>query len=256
MTTSNGRSGEGRRAQRSAGQWLIGLLIVLALAASVLMVINDDMSLAGSLAVIAALWAAVIAAILVTKFRRQAEGAEAKSRDLRLVYELQLEREIAARRQYELDVESTIRREVADEANHELVDLKHQIASLRASLEVLLGGPLPDQGIALGNERVRQLGAGFGGHMPDDLRAAQDFAATAPARQDARSSTANADPNEMTEVIPVVTDDEPLSGEFEAVDYPAYGSSDAGQTGPHQAYSQVQDQEEYPREFNPVAYAQ
>lgn len=61
------------------------------------MVINDDMSLAGSLAVIAALWAAVIAAILVTKFRRQAEGAEAKSRDLRLVYELQLEREIAAR---------------------------------------------------------------------------------------------------------------------------------------------------------------
>lgn len=97
MTTSNGRSGEGRRAQRSAGQWLIGLLIVLALAASVLMVINDDMSLAGSLAVIAALWAAVIAAILVTKFRRQAEGAEAKSRDLRLVYELQLEREIAAR---------------------------------------------------------------------------------------------------------------------------------------------------------------
>ncbi len=242
MMTSNGRSGEGRRAQRSAGQWLIGLLIALALAASVLMVINDEMSLAGSLAVIAALWAAVIAAILVTKFRRQAEGAEAKSRDLRLVYELQLEREIAARRQYELDVESTIRREVADEANHELYDLRQQIASLRAGLEVLLGGPLPDQGIALPNERVRQLGTG--GYVPDDgLRAAQDFAATAPSRYDSHpSSTTNADPNEMTEVIPVVTDDEPVSAEFAAVDHPAYAQHDADpdtgqQEYPHQAYS-------------------
>ena len=39
----------------------------------------------------------MIAAILVTRYRRQAESAESKSRDLRLVYELQLEREIAAR---------------------------------------------------------------------------------------------------------------------------------------------------------------
>ncbi len=248
MTTSNGRSGEGIRAQRSAGQWLIGLLIVLALAASVLMVINDDMSLAGSLAVIAALWAAVIAAILVTKFRRQAEGAEAKSRDLRLVYELQLEREIAARRQYELDVESTIRREVADEANHELIDLKHQIASLRASLEVLLGGPLPDQGIALPNERVRQLGSG---RMADDLLASQDFAATVPSWQDSRPSTANAHPEEMTEVIPVVAEEEPQSGGFSGTGYPAFGQSGSDVTGDRPAYSAGG----YPREFTPAANA-
>ena len=44
------------------------------------------------------------------------------------------------------------------------------MASLRASLEVLLGGP-PDQGIALPNERVRQLGSG---RMADDLLASQD----------------------------------------------------------------------------------
>ncbi|MCH5643769.1 DUF6779 domain-containing protein [Gordonia sp. ABSL49_1] len=240
MTTSNGRSTEPRRSGRSVGQWLLGLLIVLALAASILMVFTDQLSIPGSLAVIAALWAAVIGAILVTKFRRQAESAEAKSRDLRLVYELQLEREIAARRQYELDVETTIRREVSAEANEELSELKAQVLALRSSLEMLIGEPLPDQRTALPNEKMRELASGLGsgygdsgfgdpgfrgspfgagapdygrssGFADDDALAARDFAATAPAGDDGRHIDKVVDPNEMTEVIPVVIDD-PLSG--------------------------------------------
>ncbi|MBM7276783.1 hypothetical protein JTZ10_03340 [Gordonia rubripertincta] len=229
MTTSNGRSADSRRSSRSAAQWLLGLLIVLALAASVLMVFTDRLSILGSLAVIAALWAAVIGAILVTKFRRQAESAEAKSRDLRLVYELQLEREIAARRQYELDVETTIRKEITAESNEELSELKAQVLALRSSLEMLLGEPLPDQRAALSSEKMRELASGlsgahagsfggeFGGVPPyrstyddDGLRAARDFAATAPTADDGRH-TGPVDPNEMTEVIPVITDD-PISG--------------------------------------------
>ncbi|MEO9327987.1 DUF6779 domain-containing protein [Gordonia aurantiaca] len=229
MTTSNGRSADTRRSRRSAAQWLLGLLIVLSLAASVLMVFTDRLSITGSLAVISALWAAVIGAILVTKFRRQAESAEAKSRDLRLVYELQLEREIAARRQYELDVETTIRKEITAEANEELSELKAQVLALRSSLEMLLGEPLPDQRAALSNEKLRELASGlsgsgagshagaFGGVPPygpgyddDGVLAARDFAATAPVADDGRHSD-SVDPNEMTEVIPVVTDD-PISG--------------------------------------------
>ncbi|GAA1482743.1 hypothetical protein GCM10009624_31830 [Gordonia sinesedis] len=240
------------------GQWLLGLLIVLAIAASILMVFTDNLSITGTLAVIAALWAAVIGAILVTRFRRQAESAESKSRDLRLVYELQLEREIAARRQYELDVEASIRREVSAEANQELADLKSQVLSLRASLEQLLGGPLPDERVALPNEKLRELASGLGGASaatgpggygessgygggtsdaqrysaagfgtdsgfgggyatPDDgLVANRDFAATAPApdtgRHIPRDTSRDADPNELTEVIPVVAGDDPLSG--------------------------------------------
>ncbi|SDU81370.1 DUF6779 domain-containing protein [Gordonia westfalica] len=230
MTTSNGRSADSRRSSRSAAQWLLGLLIVLALAASVLMVFTDRLSILGSLAVIAALWAAVIGAILVTKFRRQAESAEAKSRDLRLVYELQLEREIAARRQYELDVETTIRKEVTAESNEELSELKAQVLALRSSLEMLLGEPLPDQRAALSSEKMRELASGLSGTKPgspfggefggvppysstyddDGLLAARDFAATAPTSDDGRHID-SVDPNEMTEVIPVVTDD-PISG--------------------------------------------
>ncbi|MBD0863399.1 hypothetical protein IA539_19685 [Gordonia sp. zg691] len=237
MTTSNGRSADSRRSSRSAAQWLLGLLIVLALVASILMVFTDRLSITGSLAVIAALWAAVIGAILVTKFRRQAESAEAKSRDLRLVYELQLEREIAARRQYELDVETTIRKEVTAESNEELSELKAQVLALRSSLEMLLGEPLPDQRAALSSEKMRELASGldddpraggrtrkrpfggeFGGVPPygsayadDGVLAARDFAATAPTADDGRH-TGQVDPNEMTEVIPVITDDDPLSG--------------------------------------------
>ncbi|NDZ93445.1 hypothetical protein G3I13_23080 [Streptomyces sp. SID6673] len=225
MTTSNGRSTESRRSGRSVGQWLLGLLIVLALVASILMVFTDQLSVSGSLAVIAALWAAVIGAILVTKFRRQAETAESKSRDLRLVYELQLEREIAARRQYELDVETTIRKEVSAESNEELAELKQQVLALRSSLEMLLGESLPEQRTALPNEKLRELASGIGGERPstsstygqsfgtdDSVLAARDFAATAPAAAAGRHVPADVDPNEMTEVIPVITDDDPMSG--------------------------------------------
>ncbi|MEE3853251.1 DUF6779 domain-containing protein [Gordonia sp. LSe1-13] len=240
MTTSNGRSTEPRRSGRSVGQWLLGLLIVLAIAASILMVFTDQLSISGSLAVIAALWAAVIGAILVTKFRRQAESAEAKSRDLRLVYELQLEREIAARRQYELDVETTVRKEVSAEANQELADLKAQVLALRSSLEMLLGESLPEHRAALPNEKLRELasgigqpegyGHGFGGYGTDDsVRAAQDFARTAPATDIGgrvpQRDMADVDPNEMTEVIPVITDDAPISGRI-ATEVPDAGVDD------------------------------
>lgn len=247
MTTSNGRSADTRRSRRSAAQWLLGLLIVLSLAASILMVFTDRLSITGSLAVISALWAAVIGAILVTKFRRQAESAEAKSRDLRLVYELQLEREIAARRQYELDVETTIRKEVTAEANEELSELKAQVLALRSSLEMLIGEPLPDQRAALSNEKLRELASGlsgtgasthgtsFGGVPPyepgyhdDGVLAARDFAATAPAADDGRHAEP-VDPNEMTEVIPIITDD-PISGRI-ATEVPLQ-DADRPVTGP------------------------
>ena len=66
---------------------MLGLLLALAIGASIAMMFSNSRSIAASLAVISALWAAVIGAILVTKFRRQADSAESKARDLRLVYE-------------------------------------------------------------------------------------------------------------------------------------------------------------------------
>lgn len=162
---------------------MIGALLVLAVAASILMIFTaKNMPIAAALAVVAALWAGVIAAILVTRYRRQADAAEAKSRDLRLVYELQLEREITARRQYEMGVEAQVRKEVGSNANEELAALKAELRSLRSAVEVLVGGELPEEQTALGREKLRELG--HGGDAVDQRTvfdgavAEQDFATT------------------------------------------------------------------------------
>lgn len=269
MSTPNGRSDESRRSGRSVGQWLLGLLIALAIVASILMVFSDQLSVSGSLAVIAALWAAVIGAILVTKFRRQAESAESKGRDLRLVYELQLEREIAARRQYELDVETTIRKEVSAETGAEISELKAQLLALRASLEMLLGESLPDPRAALPSEKLRELASGIGGatndyghyNTPDDSAlAARDFAATAPATDLGRHIPADVDPNELTEVIPVITDDAPISGRIAAEAIPtatvAAESVAVADTDDHVEDAELAEEASYtPAEYNPAGYA-
>jgi hypothetical protein len=204
------------------------VLLLFALGSSIFMIFTSEMSIAASLAVITALWAAVIGAILVTKYRRQADSADAKARDLRLVYELQLEREISARRQYELGVETQVRKELGEQSGEELAALKAELRSLRSSLEQLLG-ELPDERIALVRERLPELEkratrhagsdnpyapAGYGDPhfsptplVPDDGTVAErDFASTAPPAGRPRDT----DSNESTQVIPVVTDEEPV----------------------------------------------
>jgi hypothetical protein len=248
----------------------LGVLLLFALGSSVFMIITSEMSIAGSLAVITALWAAVIGAILVTKYRRQADSADAKARDLRLVYELQLEREITARRQYELGVESQIRKEVGAQSGEELIALKAELQSLRASLEQLLG-ELPDERIALVRERLPELEhrsrhtgtGGFGDAysepsfqsaplVPDDGAVAErDFASTAPPSE----SGDRGHRNDMTEVIPVITDEEPLPAE-------AAEPSTSDQSYPEQSYSEYLGSGSYgaavpdeSRPFDPEAFS-
>ncbi|QKT08544.1 hypothetical protein HUN08_16055 [Gordonia sp. X0973] len=217
MTTSEGRSAGKRSAgsPRGAGQWFLGLLIVLALVASCLMIWSKELSVSASVAVVAALWAAVLGAIGITRYRRQAEVAEARGQDMRLVYELQLEREIAARRQYEMDIEAQIRAEVTAEANRDLHELQQQIAALRASLEAMMGQPLPEQRVALPNERLRELASSMSTYTPDDsVLAATDFATTAPPSADGRHAPPpQGGRNDLTEIIPVV-EEEPAPEPF------------------------------------------
>jgi hypothetical protein len=115
-------------------------LLVLAMGASSALVFTNRVELL-KLAVILALWAAVAGAFVSVLYRRQSDADQSRVRDLKLVYDLQLDREISARREYELTVESQLRRELASEiraqAADDLASLRAEVTALRTSLEIL-----------------------------------------------------------------------------------------------------------------------
>ena len=129
-----------RRGGRRPGWVLLTALLVLAMGASSALVFTNRVELL-KLAVILALWAAVAGAFVSVLYRRQSDADQSRVRDLKLVYDLQLDREISARREYELTVESQLRRELASElraqAADEVAALRAELAALRDGLEIL-----------------------------------------------------------------------------------------------------------------------
>ena len=129
-----------RRSGRRPGWLLLTVLLVLAIAASSALVFTNRVELL-KLAVILSLWAAVVGAFVSAIYRRQSDADQAKVRDLKMVYDLQLDREISARREYELNVETHLRRELAGElrnqSSDEVAALRAELAALRTNLEIL-----------------------------------------------------------------------------------------------------------------------
>lgn len=145
MRTASSRGARARRGDRRPGWELLTALLALAIAASSALIFTSRVELL-KLAVILALWAAVAAAFVSVIYRRQSDVDQARTRDLKLVYDLQLEREISARREYELTVESHLRRELASElraqAADEVAALRAELAALRTNLEILFDADL------------------------------------------------------------------------------------------------------------------
>ncbi|MBB5153954.1 DUF6779 domain-containing protein [Saccharopolyspora phatthalungensis] len=144
------------RKGRSTALW-VGAL-VLAAAATAVMVLSNDARLL-RLGLVAALWSALIGAFAVAKLRNRVVEGEQLAAERQLVYELELEREIAARREFELEAEAEARRQAAEEADGELKALQAELRRLRESLEQVVGGDVLFERVALRAEstRVRSL---------------------------------------------------------------------------------------------------
>ena len=156
--TDQTRAMKGRRNSRSASQLFLAALVVFGIVASVLLLFTESVQWM-RVGVLSALWAAVIGAFAMTKYRREAAADQTKAKDLQTVYELQLAREISARREYEMNVEARLRSESRMEID-EVAALRNELAALRQNLQVLFDGNLPTERVALRAEamRMQELG--------------------------------------------------------------------------------------------------
>lgn len=142
-----------------AGRAILVGALALALVATGLLVLTDSAKWL-RLGVLAALWSALLAVFLAAKYRRQATERDSEVADLQSVYELELEREIAARREHELQVETDVWRRVEDERQSDLAVLRAELQALRENLERLNSGEVLVERFALQarSTRMRSLG--------------------------------------------------------------------------------------------------
>ncbi|MGH3468889.1 MAG: DUF6779 domain-containing protein, partial [Thermocrispum sp.] len=144
---------EDARAHRSSRSWLIAGLI-FAVVATALLVLSDDARWL-RLGIVAALWAALLGGFLATHYRRQADRATDSMEDAQAMYELELEREIAARREYELEIESEAKRTAQDASRQEIDALRSEVVQLRETLQKLFGGEVLYERVALTAQSTR-----------------------------------------------------------------------------------------------------
>ncbi|WP_409184545.1 DUF6779 domain-containing protein [Amycolatopsis sp. VS8301801F10] len=148
--TGVGDDSHGRRPGRP---WLVvGLL--LAVGATLALVLSDDLRYL-RLGIVAALWAALIGAFLAVRARKNAAHSEEAVAEAQAVYELELEREIAARREYELELETETREAAEARSREELDALRAEVAALRESLQSLFGGEVLLERVALTAQATR-----------------------------------------------------------------------------------------------------
>lgn len=148
----NGRREE-LRVRRFGDPWYVAGSALAVLATAALVLAEDFRWL--RLGIIAALWAALVGAFLASKYRRQVESTQDAVDRAQTVYELELEREVAARREYELHAEAEIRRKVEAESRDQLAALRAEVNALRDSLQQLFGGEVLYERVALTAQSTR-----------------------------------------------------------------------------------------------------
>ncbi len=236
------RGTRARRGGRRPSWLLLTVLLVLAIGASSALVFSSRVELL-KLAVILALWAAVVAAFVSVIYRRQSDIDQARVRDLKLVYDLQLDREISARREHELTVETQLRRELTSEiraqAADEVAGLRAELAALRASLEILFDADLSDRP-AIETDRS-SVGA-----YSDWVRNAESAGRVTASRIDTEDGEEVDANTEESPIIDVPAEPHPAEAEWEP---PSYG-------GAHRRPSETEQEarrrvEEPPRAWSP-----
>ena len=150
---------------------LLAGAVLLALGATGLLVLTDEQKWL-RLGIVAALWAALGGAFLAAKYRRQVADQREAAAERQRIYELELEREVAARREYELEVAAEAKRQAEEDARDDMAVLRDELQKMRQTLESLLGGEFLVERYALRAEstRMRSLGDDRSLAVPGDVK--------------------------------------------------------------------------------------
>ncbi len=152
-------AGDGDATDNVATAMMVAL-IALSVIASVVMLFTDSTGWM-KIAVLAGLWAAVIGALLVTRYRRQLAAERERIADLEVMHGLELDRELATHREQELILEQNYLDSLDAKSDDTIAQLRAEIVALREHLAELLGTDLDEERIALRAraERLRELDA-------------------------------------------------------------------------------------------------
>ncbi|HET6503038.1 MAG TPA: DUF6779 domain-containing protein [Amycolatopsis sp.] len=145
--------GDDSRGRSWGGPWFV-VGVALAVGATVALVLADDIRYL-RLGIVAALWAALVGAFVAVRYRKQATSTEETVAQAQEVYELELEREIAARREYELEIEAEVRQRAEDDSRAQLEALRAEIGALRDNLQSLFGGEVLLERLSLTAQATR-----------------------------------------------------------------------------------------------------
>ncbi|WP_075727613.1 DUF6779 domain-containing protein [Corynebacterium aquilae] len=135
-------------------QLLAALLLTLAVIATVIMLVTNSTG-AMKVAVIAALWSALIGFFLVGKYRYDAEQARENLAHERELLALELEKEQITHREQERLLEQTYMDSVKEHQDEVLVAIRAQLDEVRSQLEMLTGQDLSYEPTALRAEARR-----------------------------------------------------------------------------------------------------
>jgi uncharacterized protein DUF6779 len=159
---------------------MLGTAVLAAAGAAVLALGAQDARLL-RLGLVAALWAALLGAFAVARMRREISSGASRADELRTIYQLELEREVAARREHTLTVERELREQAQQAEQREILALRAELAAMRANLEKLMGGEPLGERVALRAESARLLPQHAHPHHFDDSPSFDDKRSTAAA---------------------------------------------------------------------------
>lgn len=137
--TAEVRRSEPPSLQGSARVLMLSTMVMAAAAAAMLALGTQDAHLL-RLGVVAALWAALLAAFTTARARREISSRAEHTDQLRAVYQLELQREVVARREHALTVERALREQAQLSQQREIGQLRTELAAIGGNLAQLLGG--------------------------------------------------------------------------------------------------------------------